>query len=508
MKSLGILAAVVLGTAGVILLSLLWPQPGEKTKGTQEKKPEMAVVRKAAAAGSFYPAKREELDNKLTSLLNKATKKTTGSLRILIAPHAGLDYSGETSAFAFKQIEGGDYNKIIVLGPSHYHQFDDAALIADGSWETPLGPVEIDNTLAQKILSPEQKIIADPSVHVEEHSLEVQVIWLKKILANFKIVPILVSQPSEELISALAFRIAQNMDEKTLLVVSSDLSHYPNYETANQVDRQTMEAILSGNRTGFEQKMAELAQKKQPGVETLACGYEALRVGLEVAELLKLDAPQLLKYENSGDVTTNKDRVVGYGAIGFTGGELKFYTPPLSEEAKKEALDIAKQTLTNYVVNKKFPEEIKAVKNSVLLEPLGAFVTLRKDGDLRGCIGEFEPAKPLYKVIQQKTIDAASRDYRFNPVTAEELPKITLEISVMTPRQKISDWHQIRLETDGVVLIQGNRSGTFLPQVAKDTKWNLEEFLSELCSQKAGLPKNCYQNPATEFYTYQAQVFE
>jgi hypothetical protein len=284
------------------------------------------------------------------------------------------------------------------------------------------------------------------------------------------------------------------------------LSHYPDYNTANSVDRKTIEAILTAGRPEFEQKMAENAAAKQPGVETLACGFQALRVGLEVSQLLKLDPPILLKYENSGDVTSDKSRVVGYAAIGFTGQTVKFAVPEISAQAKKEALEIAHRTLVDFVTDKKLPGEI-TVKNPELNYPLGAFVTLRKNGDLRGCIGEFEPTRPLYKVIQQKTVDAASDDPRFTPVQASELPQITLEISVMTPRQKIGDWRQIRLGTDGVVIVQGNRSGTFLPQVATDTGWNLEEFLGELCIQKAGLSKNCYQDSKTEIYTYQAQVF-
>ncbi len=464
-------------------------------------------VRKPAAAGTFYPKDTKELDNKLENLLAQARKISADSaFRILIVPHAGLDYSGRAAAEAYAQIAGSDFGRVIILGSSHQHRFDHAAVFAGGVWETPLGNAEIDTDLAQKIISPDQKIIADTTVHEKEHSLETEIIWLQKVLNNFKIVPILVSTPSDQLISALAFRIAQNTDEKTLLVVSTDLSHYPDYNTAKLVDGKTIEAILTAGRAEFEKKMAENTAVRQPGVETPACGFQALRVALEVSQLLKLDPPKLLKYQNSGDVTSDKNRVVGYAAIGFTGATVKFAVSEISPEAKKEALEIARLTLSDFVTDKKLPGEI-TVRNPELNDPLGAFVTLRKNGDLRGCIGEFEPNEPLYKVIQQKTADAASNDPRFTPVTASELSQITLEISVMTPRQKIGDWKQIRLGTDGVVIVSGNRSGTFLPQVATDTGWSLEEFLGELCSQKAGLSKNCYQDPETEIYIYQAQVF-
>ncbi len=470
--------------------------------------PTPAQIKKMAAAGTFYPADAQTLNQNLEKYLNEAEKVAlTNPLRILVAPHAGIIYSGRTAAAAYKLLMESKIEKIILVGPSHYFQFAQAAMIAGGSWETPLGNLEIDGELAKKILDPEEKIIEDASVFEKEHSLETQTIFLKKILPNVKIVPILLSVPSEELISALAYKIALNMNEKTLLVISTDLSHYPNYETANKVDLATIEGFLSGDKNRFEQTTAQTTSAKNPGVETLACGYEPLRVALKVAQLLKLDPPKLLKYENSGDVTGDKNRVVGYGAIAIEGTSIKFVTPILSDQAKKEALLIAKQTLRDFVQYKRLPGEIK-VTSSELADPLGAFITLRNAGDLRGCIGEFSPAKPLYKVIQEKTVAAASADPRFNPVRVDELDKLALEISVMTPRQRIYDWKQINPETDGVVVINKNKSGTYLPQVAKETGWKLEELLTHLCREKAGLADNCYLDKATEIYTYQAQVFE
>jgi MEMO1 family protein len=464
-------------------------------------------ARKAAVAGTFYPADEKTLNKKLDNLLQKATKiSSSNPYRILIAPHAGIDYSGNAAAYAYKQIEGEDFDRIIIIGSSHNHAFTHAAVFAEGVWETPLGQVESDSMFAQKIVSPAQNILNDPSVHIKEHSLELEVIFLRKVLSDFRIVPILVSNPTEELISALAFRIAQNMDEKTLLVISTDLSHYPDYETANTIDKETIDSILTGIKTFFENTFNSHKTKYQR-VDTTACGYDSIRVALKVAELLKLDKPELLYYENSGDVTDNKDRVVGYAAIGIPGKSLKVMVPDLDTEAKKEALEIAEKTLHDFVLFKKLPEK-NIVKNKILYEPLGVFVTIKKDGELRGCIGEFEPAKPLYKVIQDKTIDAASKDPRFQPVTPQEFSSLSLEISIMNPRNKIEDWRDIRLGKDGVVIAQENKTGTFLPQVATETGWNLEEFLKELCLQKANLPSDCYLDPDTDIYTFQVQIVD
>jgi hypothetical protein len=454
---------------------------------------------KMSVAGTFYPKEKEILETKLDGLLNAAEKKTlTDPIRVLVAPHAGLDYSGGVAGAGFKQIAGANINKVFILASSHYHAFKHLAVVTSGQWETPLGNVEIDGQTAKNIISPDGQIKEDPKLFDKEHPIEIQVVWIKKALPEAKIVPILIGQTTPEALTALAYRIAQNMDEKTLLVVSTDLSHYPDYETAQEIDSQTIQKIISGDLTGLGQKT--------PEVETTACGADALRVAQKVSDLMDWEKPILIQYQNSGDMTADKSRVVGYAALVTTGINTILSIPELSGPTRIEALDIAKKTLTEFVTGKK-TIQTGEVQNPILNEPLGAFVTLKKDGQLRGCIGEFEPTKPLFQVIQEKTIAAASTDPRFKPVTASELSDIAIEISVMTPRQKISDWQQIKLGTDGVVLVMGDKMGTFLPQVATENKWGLEEFLSQLCSQKVGLPADCYLDPTTQLYTFQAQVF-
>lgn len=177
----------------------------------------------------------------------------------------------------------------------------------------------------------------------------------------------------------------------------------------------------------------------------------------------------------------------------------------MDKKTQKEVLRLARMTLENYLSGGKIPEV--SVKNDELLIPLGAFVTLRSGEQLRGCIGCFEPDEPLYKVIRKMVIEAAANDPRFLPVTAEELANIKIEISVMTSKRKINHWQEVELGKHGVVIKKGFRSGTFLPQVAIETGWNREEFLGELCTQKAGLPADCYKDPETEIYVFEAEVF-
>lgn len=518
LKNSSLLAPLAL--LSLFLLSFLFIILIVRSKKQTPAENALGPLRKPAVAGSFYPSSPKELDATISGLLNQAeTISSTESAKVLIVPHAGISFSGQIAAWGFKQVEGKNYTRIILLGASHRAFFNHASVYDKGIWETPLGKIEIDEDLAKKLIDSKQ-IIADLAPHREEHSLEIELIFLQKVLKNFRILPILLSQTSDELIDILASKISQNLDNETLLVISTDLSHYPPYEVANEVDNETIKAILTGKKEIFEKTLQELESKGYPGVETCACGAEAIKVGLRVGEILGLEFKKI-KYENSGDpprlavfgeagVSSQKDQVVGYVAIA---GHQKntSSTQPLDESSQKEALKITRKTLENYL---KFPSVSSGPSaplvpsNKSLLTPLGAFVTLRNKGQLRGCIGEFEPKEPLYQVIQKMAVEAATNDPRFNSVIASELKDITIEISVMTPKKRVANWREIKLGKHGVVVQKGLRAGTFLPQVATETGWNLEEFLSHLCSDKAGLSTDCYKDPSTTLYTFEAQVFE
>lgn len=465
----------------------------------------LEIIRKPIVAGSYYPANQNELNASLDNYFANTKKiKTSGKLRILIVPHAGIVYSGQTAAWGFKQIEGQNYKRIIILGNSHHFPFDNAAVFTQGIWKTPLGSNNVDSEFANKLLDGDY-IVSNKDYFWDEQILEIEQIFLQKALKDFEIVPVLLGQVSPKTIQTLAEKISNNFDNDTLLIISSDLSHYPSWKIANKVDSKTIESITSGNVEEFEKTLLELSEKNYPSLETCACGSEAIKVALEVARILKFDNFQKIYYENSGDISGDKSRVVGYGAVGVWGEKTSNVVDYLDKISQKEALTIARKTLENYF-SKHALLEIKP-QNQKLLEHLGAFVTLKKHEELRGCIGLFEPDFPLYEVIQRMAIAAAIEDTRFLPVTQEELPEIKIEISVMTPKKKIDDWKKIVLGKHGVVIQNSFRSGTFLSQVAVETGWNLEEFLSQLCTQKAGLPPDCYLDPQTEIYTFEAQVF-
>ena len=462
------------------------------------------MVRPAAAAGQFYPKDAGEIRSQIKGYLDKAkVMEMEGKLRILIAPHAGINYSGATAGWGFKQLKEQSYSRVILLGSSHKVSLNKAAVFSQGEWQTPLGSVKVDEDWAKRLLDGKQ-IVANTEAHEEEHSLELELIFLQEVLSEFEIVPILLGQPNEELTELLAQKIAWLMDEQTLLVISTDLSHYPLMETAAEVDKQVIEAILTGKQKELETTVARLEAEDYPQLDTCACGLDVLRVGLRVAELLEIGDFELFKYENSGEVGGDVNQVVGYATIG--GYSQKLPSNQLSEAVQEEALELARETVETYLEQGEVPSITP--ENQELNRPLGAFVTLRKQGQLRGCIGSFEPDKPLFQVIQDMVIAAAIKDQRFSPVTAVELEEIEIEISVMTPKRKVDSWEEIELGRHGVVLEKGERAGTFLPQVAEETGWSKEEFLSQLCSQKAGLDSDCYQDSGVNLYVFEAQIFE
>ncbi len=177
----------------------------------------------------------------------------------------------------------------------------------------------------------------------------------------------------------------------------------------------------------------------------------------------------------------------------------------LTKKEKVTLLKIARDTLKAYFLGEKFV--LPEIKDSALKEKRGAFVTLKKNGKLRGCIGRIQPFNSLAQGVSDIVIKSATSDTRFSPVVYDELKDIIIEISALTPPSKIKNLDDIIIGRDGVIIKEGFSQGVFLPQVAEETGWSKEEFMENLCIYKAGLPKDAWKNPLTEIYTFQAEVF-
>ncbi|MDP2944325.1 MAG: AmmeMemoRadiSam system protein B [bacterium] len=460
-----------------------------------------STIRPMAVAGQFYPADRAALERVIKTNLEAAPPvRASGTIKIIIVPHAGYDYSAGVAALAYKALAGQKIQRVYLLGNSHHDYFSGLAVDNHDFWETPLGRVAVDTEKVKELAAASPLLEINNAPHQSEHGLETQVPFLQTVLgSDFKIVPLLFGNTDDNDYEAVAKILAANLVDGDLIVVSSDMSHYPPYEAANKIDRQTLELIKNKDLTGLSEE-AKAALSAQINEQTILCGLEAVKTALALAEQLNLE-PQVLGYKNSGDTFLgDKNQVVGYGAVIFTSSDL-------NSAEQKILLNIARTSVENYVRNKKISEF--EIKDERLKIPQGAFVTLKKNGELRGCIGQIIAINPLWQVVRDMAMAAAAEDNRFYPVAADELARLDYEISVLSRPRLISDWRQIRLGRDGVIVRKGLKSGVFLPQVASESGWTEEKFLSELCAQKAGLAPDCYKNdPEVELSVFQAQIFE
>jgi AmmeMemoRadiSam system protein B len=274
-------------------------------------------IRFSAVAGQFYPGEREELNQMIDEFLKNAkVPKIDGEIFGILVPHAGYIFSGQVAAYCYKAIQGKKFETVILIGDSHYEYFDGVSIWDRGEWETPLGRVKVDEELAKEILSFSKRFFVKDSAHLFEHSLEVQIPFLQRVLKNFKILPLIFGSEDKDW-KELAKSILKIMKKKKILIVaSSDLSHYPPYEVALEADKKTIEGILSSDPEKFKEKVENL-KKFFPDVDTFACAQDTIKTILEISKNLRGKA-KLLKYQNSGDtIYGEKSQVVGYGAICF-----------------------------------------------------------------------------------------------------------------------------------------------------------------------------------------------
>ncbi len=478
------------------------------------------ITRKPVVSGQFYPARKDELNAELIKLFADAEPhKTPGDVMAIISPHAGYVFSGRIAASSFNQIDPKKkYHIVFVIGSSHRTMFDGASIYNKGNYETPLGIVPVDLETANMLINKNDVFKFKTEAHEHEHCLEVQLPFLQHILeTEFRIVPIVIATQNQGTCKKIATALKPYFTPDNLFIISTDFSHYPSYEDAVIVDHLTASAIVSNNPDDL---VSVLRKNEQKGIDDLAtslCGWTS------VLTLLNMTAgnPDLkyfdIAYQNSGDAKYygDKSRVVGYYSIAVssvknnsTAGLEKAQAEPdftLSNGSKKKLLEIARKTLESYIVSGKIPH---VNENELPVETkvrCGAFVSLHVKDNLRGCIGSFGEDMPLYKVVQEMTVSSSTHDYRFSPVTENELGTIDIEISVLTPMKKIASVNEIQLGKHGIYIKKDNHTGTFLPQVAEKTGWNLEEFLGHCSRDKAGLGWDGWKD--AEIYTYEAIVF-
>ncbi len=466
---------------------------------------EYSEVRPAAVADAFYPADPAQIETLLARYLDPV-QRLDGTPIGLIVPHAGWVYSGAVAAVAYKQLEGvaPKYEAIVIIGPNHQDpDFDAVSVYAQGAFETPLGQVAVDEPLATALIEADERIVFDRDVHRQEHSIEVQLPFLQRLCPDCAIVPVIIGQPTPENLNALTQALIETLrDRRALIIASSDLSHYPRYEDAIAVDTSTLVAIESMDPELVSSVLHEQMQKGIPGLVTCACGEGPILVTLRVAQALGADHAQILRYANSGDVGGDASEVVGYGAVMFW----RWEPPDLSAAEQAELLALARHTLARYLETQTLPAP-DPPDNPTLQRRLGAFVTLKQTGELRGCIGHMYGDTPLYQTVAQVTVDTATKDPRFPPLPADKLDEVEIEISVLSPFKRVRDVHdpaEIEVGRHGLYLLYGRQRGVLLPQVPLEQGWDRAEYLEQICA-KAGRPSDCWEQAT--LYTFTAQVF-
>ena len=471
-------------------------------------------VRPATQANRFYTGDARELADEVDGFLDRHRGDTKYQhVAALIVPHAGYYFSGNVAASAYMSINPKKkYKRIFLLGPSHHEWLDGASVNTEADYyATPLGQVKVDSETAAALThtdGTDAVFFYKPEAHDREHCLEVQLPFLQRLFGENlpPIVPIIISTNEYSKIERMAEVLKPYFTDDNLFIISSDFSHYPSYEDAYEIDTKTGKAIETGDVEQLLDAVNSQAMSFKRNLQTCACGLYPI-----ITLMLMLDQNYEVKhllYQNSGDIDNyDHSRVVGYHSFAFLRKQQSGFT--LTADDKKQLKEIALNSIKDRLDGKRITQpNLRSSKNpqcSTLNSKCGAFVSLHKQGRLRGCIGHFGEDYPLYEIVAEMAQAAAFDDPRFMPVTRDELDDIDIEISVLTPMRRIQSLDEFELHRHGIYIRKGYRSGTFLPQVADEVNWTKEEFVGHCSQDKAGLGWNGWKD--AELYVYEAIVF-
>ncbi len=499
-------------------------------------------------AGQWYEADASKLRTQLEQFMQKVDRvpveKTddvvienpsiAGSVLAIVSPHAGYTFSGQTAAFAFDSVKGRKIERVWLLGPSHYVGFHGAALPTESVFATPLGDLPLDRQVIDE-LARYPLFEVSSEIHRREHSLEMQLAFIKLAMENAKIVPIAIGTLTDASEVRLVARLLlRYIDKDDLVIVSSDFTHFgPRYgyqpfrediqQSIKRLDGQAFQYLSRCDLEGF------LEFHNTTG-DTI-CGLYPCAVLLGM--LPEGARGTLLNYRTSRDsILEDEENSVSYMALAFSSPGSSGWTSPrtargidvdnlLTEHDKETLLKVARQTIEFFTKNKKTPtlRDLNISASPVLEESFGTFVTLfkvgskskhanksRDDKELRGCIGYIWPIKPLVQAVIENAIGACSRDYRFQQVEAGEVKHLQIEINVLTPPHKVASTSEIELGKDGIIMYLNGRQSVFLPHVPTEFGWDLDETLAQLAI-KAGFGPKDWKNGAT-FDVFRASAFE
>jgi len=527
-RTLAILGLLCLCLPGLLLVNSCrkeTPAPKEEqakpqAKAIAEPMPK-SVLRSQLATMGWYTAQPETLSRQIEGLFQEAQVEPIDDVIALILPHAGYAYSGVIAAEGLKTTDK-EYKRILVIGPSHSVPMEEILSVPRVThYETPLGEVPLDVEFINKLL--EYSVFRNvPQAHEfgrggQEHSVQIELPLLQHSRSAFKFVPIVAGQCSRQTVTKAANILSSLVDNDTLVIASSDFVHYGprfGYVPFEEDHKEQIEKIDMGAYEHIERLDCKgfLDYKHRTGATI--CGHVPIAVLL--AMLGEPTEAKLVEYATSGEMGGDFTHSVSYLSIAFSGTwsdraavEPQANDPNLTEQDRKRLLTLARKTMDFCLEKRRIPDvsELGVSISDAMRCPRAAFVTLKKDGRLRGCIGYIMPVEPLYQTVQQNTVNASTRDSRFSPVQPNELASIEIEISALSVPESVSSIKDIVLGKHGIILEKKGHRAVFLPQVAPEQGWNLSETLSHL-AQKAGLSKNAWQQPDTTFSVFTAEIIE
>lgn len=487
-----------------------------------------SVTYKIHMSSVWYPLKKRDLLNKLQQHHEQSGKKysvqlQSDKIKSIIVPHAGFDYSGDIAAAAYRLIKPGTFKRVIILAPSHYHSFTGLALPDPkyDAYKNMLGALSLDTHVLKK-LAKQPLVQYNYIIHDADHAIALQLPFIQKYCGStVEIVPIMVGQVNMQQALSIAQMLYPFLDEQTLLVVSSDMTHYGNRFDFTPFTKNITQEIydLDSSLT------AQIQHQSLPGfykqiqkTGATVCGRHPIMILLALLEQRALGDVDsyVVAYDTSASDRKNPEHSVSYLSLVISQEKKDSlsHSDCLTGYEKSVLLALARARLQQ-VVNREKKERsiiIPGLLTDSLFEPSAAFVTLNKFDEetgqkqLRGCVGTLAPSMPLYQAVWNMTKSAALADNRFTPVTVSELNPIQISISVLSQPHVISSVEDIVLGRDGIIMQQGIHSATYLPKVAFEQGWNLEQTLESL-AQKAGLGKNAWQDPKTIFKRYQSNDF-
>lgn len=481
----------------------------------------------STVAGSWYPGKERDMralaaqwDERIGRVGQPGEADGPGipsRPNVLLLPHAGWAYSGEIAWRAARLVRGMGFRRVVVLAPSHRAWIENRLVAPESeAVATPLGEIAIDREWLDRLalMAP---VARSDRIHAAEHSAQIEYPLVQLALgADFRIVPLVMGSFGADQMAMCARALERLMDDRTLLVVSSDFTHYGDdfeyapYGTGGgeevrdkvaSVDAEAFSLIAKLDPDGFA------AFVKRTGATI--CGHVPIELAMRAFG--KRASLARVAYATSSDDDRDFSRFVCYAAAAGRAEWQGEKCAVLDAEARACLLRVARESMERAVrmggsAGRQPVDAMRDAPPSVHAK-MGAFVTLndRTTGALRGCIGEILPMRPLVDAVAARAVDSALHDPRFTPVTERELASLRVEVSALTPPRPVASWRDIVLGRDGMTLEKGDAFAVFLPQVAPEQGWDLETTLGYL-SQKAGLSSGAWREGAT-FETFQAEVF-